>query len=126
MKYFLINILFSFLVITHFTGCSKKVDDNILLAAHKAVKNGAAIIDVRTYKEYKRHHITNAINIPIQELVKSISRVPKNRVLVVYCRTGSRSSVAADILTKNGYQVYDVATESEYNREIIIPTKNQN
>ena len=125
MKYFLINILFSFLVITHFTGCSKKVDDAILLAAHKAVENGAVIIDVRTYKEYRQHHITNAINIPIQELIKSVSRVPKNRVLVVYCRTGSRSSVAADILSKKGYQVYDVATESEYNREVKMPIKNQ-
>jgi len=117
LKYFL-NILFSLLVITHFTGCSKKVDDVILIAAHKAIENGAVIIDVRTYEEYREHHITNAINIPIQELVKSVARVPKDKVLVVYCRTGSRSSAAADILSQRGYKVYDVATESEYNREI--------
>jgi phage shock protein E len=118
LKYFLINILFSLLVITHFTGCSKKVDDEILLAAHKAIENGAVLIDVRTAEEYKHHHITDAINIPVQELVKTVSRVPKNKVLVVYCRSGSRSSVAADILSKHGLKVYDVATQSEYNRKI--------
>ncbi|MDF1882556.1 rhodanese-like domain-containing protein [Sulfurimonas sp. SAG-AH-194-C21] len=118
MKYFLINTLFSLLVMSYFTGCSKTVDDNILLAAHKAIEKGAVLIDVRTREEYKDHHIIGAINIPVQELVKTLARVPQNKVLVVYCRSGSRSSVAADILSKHGYEVYDVATQSEYNRKI--------
>ena len=123
MKHYLINILISLLVITHFTACSKRVDESILLAAQKAVENGAVIIDVRTYKEYKEHHIDNAINIPIQELVKSVAKVPKNKVLVVYCKTGNRSSAAADILSQRGYKVFDVATESEFNREVKEPVK---
>jgi len=107
-------------VLLYLSGCSK-VDDKILLAAHKAVENGAVIIDVRTLKEYKKHHIENAINIPVEELSKTVARVPKNKVLLVYCRSGSRSAASAQILAQKGWKVYDVATEGEYNREIKIP-----
>jgi len=99
---------------------SKKVDDAILVAAHQAVKKGAVIIDVRTKIEYQKQHIPNALNISIQELSKSVTRVPKNKVLVLYCRSGSRSSVATQILSQKGWKVYDVATQSEYNRKIEV------
>ena len=122
MKRFLITVISPLLLFFYFSGCSK-VDDKILLAAHQAVENGAVIIDVRTPKEYLKHHIKNAINIPLQELSKSVARVPKNRVLVVYCRSGSRSSVATQILSQKGWKVYDVATEGEFNRKIKIPVE---
>ena len=122
MQRFLITVISPLLLLFYFSGCSK-VDDKVLLAAHQAVENGAVIIDVRTPKEYLKHHIKNAINIPLQELSKSVARVPKNRVLVLYCRSGSRSSVASEILTKKGWKVYDVATEDEFNREIKIPVE---
>jgi len=124
MKKFLITLISPLLVLFYLSGCSK-VDDKVLLAAHKAVANGAVIIDVRSSKEYMQHHIPNAINIPVEELSKSVARVPKNRELVVYCRSGSRSSVAAQILAQNGWKVYDVATEGEYNREIKIPLEKE-
>ena len=104
------------------SGCTK-VDDKTLLAAHKAVENGAVIIDVRTSKEYRQRHIENAINISVQELSKSVARVPKDRVLVVYCQSGNRSSVATQILSQKGWKVYDVATEGEYNRKIKLPVE---
>lgn len=119
----LITILFPLFILIFGAGCTR-VDDATLLAAHQAVKNGAVIIDVRTLKEYKHKHIDNAINIPIEELSKSLVRVPKGKVLVVYCKSGSRSSAAAYILSQNGWQVYDVATQSEYNREVQVPIKN--
>ena len=117
MKRFLITIITPILLLLHLSGCSK-VDNKVLLEAHKAVENGASIIDVRTNKEYTKHHILGAINIPIQELLKSVTRVPKNKVLVVYCQSGSRSSVATQILTQKGWKVYDVATEAEYYRDV--------
>ena len=122
MKKLLITIFSPLLVLLYLSGCTK-VDDKILLAAHKAVENGAVIIDVRTSEEYREHHIPNAVNISVQELSKSVARVPKNRVLVVYCRSGSRSSSAAQILSQRGWTVYDVATEDEYNREVTQPIK---
>ena len=123
MKRFFITIISPLLLLLYLSACSKKVDDKILLDAHKAVENGAVIIDVRTSKEYGVHHLTNAMNIPLQELSRSLARVPKDRVLVLYCQSGSRSSSAAQILSQRGWKVYDVATESEYNREIKLALK---
>jgi F0F1-type ATP synthase assembly protein I len=45
--------LIIFLLLTFIAGCSK-VSDETLRAAHKAVDNGAIILDVRTTKEYKK------------------------------------------------------------------------
>ncbi len=123
MRKSLFTILTLLLTFTFYTGCSK-VDDATLLAAHKAVEQGAVIMDVRTIKEYQQGHIESAINIPVEEISKSLARVPKKRVLVVYCQSGSRSSYAAKILTKNGWTVYDVATQSEFEREVKEPLSN--
>lgn len=123
MRKIIITTFIQLLVLISITGCTK-VDDATLLAAHKAVKNGAVIIDVRTLKEYGHKHINSAINIPIEELSKSLSRVPVDKVLVVYCKSGSRSSAAANILSRSGWKVYDVATQGEYNREVKEPPKN--
>ncbi len=100
-----------------FTGCSK-VDDETLRAAHSAVEQGAVIIDVRTPKEFAGGHVFQAVNIPIEELAKSVSRVPKNKTLVVYCASGNRSSHATALLRQKGWTVYDVATQKDFEREI--------
>ena len=123
MRKLLSTILIPLLILISLAGCSK-VDDATLFAAHKAVENGAVIIDVRTVKEYNHQHIDDAINIPIEELTKSLARVPRDKIIVVYCKSGSRSSGAARILTKAGWKVYDVATQSEYNRKVEAPLKN--
>ena len=119
MKKTILTLFLLLLTLSLFTGCSK-VDDATILSAHQAVSNGAVIIDVRSPKEYKGKHVQNAINIPVEEIVKSVARVPKNRTLVVYCRSGSRSSHAASILRKKGWQVIDVTTQGEYERKIEI------
>jgi len=101
------------------TGCSK-VSDETLIAAHKAVDNGAIIIDVRTPKEFKTKHIKNAKNFPLQELHNSYIRLPKDKEIVVYCRSGNRSATATKLLRQHGFTVYDVATQADWEREISI------
>lgn len=64
------------------------------------------IIDVREPSEYSGGHVDGAINIPPQELLagsKKLAEVAKNTELIVYCNTGSRSAVAKNILTAQGY-----------------------
>ncbi len=115
----LVTLLF---VLNLFTGCSK-VDDATLRAAHAAVDNGAVIVDVRTPKEYAQKHVSGALNIPIEEMAKSLSRVPKGKVLVVYCASGNRSGHATALLRQNGWKVYDVATQGEFERKLPPPEK---
>lgn len=65
------------------------------------------IIDVREPEEYAMGHVAGALNIPPTELMngaKQLVDVPKDTELIVYCRTGTRSSVAKNILENLGYK----------------------
>ena len=71
---------------------------------------GVTVLDVRTEEEYQAGHIPGSILLPNE----SIGDAPpdalpdKDAVLLVHCRTGVRSSQAADKLVKMGYRhVYD-------------------
>lgn len=67
------------------------------------------LIDVRTPEEFNSGHIAGAINIPVQELPQRLAEVPTGQPVVVYCRSGSRSATAAQILDEAGYEaVYDL------------------
>ena len=72
--------------------------------------NNVTLLDVRTIREYEEKHLKNAINIPVQTLSSSLNRlqVVKNKRIVVYCRSGSRSIKASRILEKNGFTPLNV------------------
>lgn len=64
------------------------------------------IIDVREPFEFATGHVKGAINIPPAKLMagaKKLQDVPKDTEIILYCRTGSRSAVAANILQSLGY-----------------------
>jgi len=107
------------LIIGLFSACSN-VSDKDLIKARKAVKNGALIVDVRTPEEFKKKHVKNAINLPIKEIMKGKINLPNTKEIVVYCRTGSRSSTVAKVLREQGWSVYDVATQSDWERDIKL------
>ncbi len=64
-------------------------------------KEEYTIIDVRNKKEYDEDPIiASSINIPLPELNKKFSDIPKNKPIVVHCASGYRSSIATSILRK--------------------------
>jgi rhodanese-related sulfurtransferase len=66
-------------------------------------KGGLVILDVRTVSEYESGHLEGAINIPVEALSGRLSELNPNDELLVYCRTGNRSTTAVGILRENGY-----------------------
>lgn len=68
------------------------------------------LLDVRTIQEYKSGHLRDAILIPVQALSKNLGMLEqdKNKKIIVYCRTGSRSVSASRILEKNGFTPLNV------------------
>lgn len=72
--------------------------------------NNVTLLDVRTIREYEEKHLKNAINIPVQTLSSSLNSLQevKNKRIVVYCRSGSRSIKASRILEKNGFTPLNV------------------
>ena len=69
------------------------------------LKNGALVIDVRTLGEFNSRHLTNAINIPLDEINSVLpQRVKnKNQVLLLHCASGMRSGMAKNKLNAMGY-----------------------
>jgi rhodanese-related sulfurtransferase len=61
------------------------------------------ILDVRTIPEFREGHLKNALNIPVQELADRVNELDKDDELLVYCRTGNRSSTAVEILQEAGF-----------------------
>ena len=68
-------------------------------------ESGYIIIDARTQEEYDEGHIPGAILIPEYEIAdRAEKELPdKNRLILVYCRSGRRSKIAAEELVKLGY-----------------------
>ena len=87
----------------------------------KSNKN-ALILDVRTVGEFRSGHIKNAKNIPVQELSSQLKNLDtyKDDDIIVYCASGGRSSSAANILSKNGFnKVYDLGGIGNYKGKLI-------
>ena len=68
-------------------------------------ESGYIIIDARTQSEYDDGHIPGAILIPEYEIADRAENelLDKNQLILVYCRSGRRSKIAAEELVKLGY-----------------------
>jgi hydroxyacylglutathione hydrolase len=60
-----------------------------------------SLIDVRGEDEWRRDAIPGSVNIPLEHLRGRLAKIPEGPV-VVYCRTGERSSTAASLLEQTG------------------------
>lgn len=67
------------------------------------INKGGQIIDVRTKDEYQRGHIKGSINIPLQVLSHSLSKIKKDKPVITCCASGMRSASAKNILESRGY-----------------------
>jgi rhodanese-related sulfurtransferase len=61
------------------------------------------VIDVREASEYEAGHIEGAVNIPIRMLGESLSQIPSDMPVVVYCASGHRAGMAVSALHTLGY-----------------------
>ena len=92
-------------------GCSdggSATYDQISGAEAKALmdsESGYIIIDARTQSEYDKGHIPGAILIPEYEIAGRAEKelLDKCQLILVYCRSGRRSKIAAEELVKLGY-----------------------
>ena len=75
-------------------------------AAQEMVKNtNLTIIDVRTPQEYKQDHLKKARLIPALEISGRLGEIAdlRDAPILLYCRSGHRSSIAAKVLKKGGF-----------------------
>jgi NADPH-dependent 2,4-dienoyl-CoA reductase/sulfur reductase-like enzyme/rhodanese-related sulfurtransferase len=62
------------------------------------------VLDVRNLNEYEASHLRGALHLPLDELRFRLEEVPRDRSLVVHCRSGFRSHLALRILKQNGFR----------------------
>ena len=122
MKKFLVLSLITLLL----TGCSfslkrtidKDTDTKEYINATELkdimANNDYIIIDVRTPLEYEEEHIIDAINIPYGEVTNDTS-LYKDKVILLYCKSGFRADIAYQTLYNLGFKVYNMGGIEDIN-----------
>ena len=71
--------------------------------ARKLLADGAQLVDVRAEHEWEAGRIAGATHLPLAELAERAGELDKDRPVVLYCRGGTRSTMATDALTEAGF-----------------------
>ena len=77
--------------------------------AEARIQAGAMLLDVRESVEYRSGHALGAKLISLGVLPRRLKEIPKEREILVICNSGGRSSQAASLLVKEGYNVTNVS-----------------
>lgn len=117
------TIVISVLFLIIFSGCINETSqpekaqftDITVKQGKEMIDRGEVfILDVRRQDEYDEGHIKGSTLIPVQdipekELNESLRVLPRDKKILVYCRTGRRSTLASEILVNNGFkEVYNM------------------
>ena len=109
------KLVFLLLAVMVLTACGQDKENdqgavyvNITAEEAKQImdsKEGYIILDVRTQEEYDEGHIPGAIVLSHEEIAEKAEEVltDKDQLILVYCRSGRRSKIAAEALAELGY-----------------------
>ena len=109
------KLLFLILAVMLLTACAHTKENdqeaaymNITAQEAKTIMDtaqGYVILDTRTREEYDQGHIPGAIQISHDEITEKAEEVltDKDQLILVYCRSGRRSKIAAEALVELGY-----------------------
>jgi phage shock protein E len=68
------------------------------------VAQGAFLVDVRSPGEFADGHVKGSVNIPLDNLTKEIAQFRDKQNIIVFCRSGNRSSMAKTLLEQQGFK----------------------
>jgi rhodanese-related sulfurtransferase len=77
--------------------------DITVAQAYDKYQAGALFVDVRTQAEWNQGHIAKSVLIPLDELTSRLTELPRDRDIVVVCRSGARSKEGTTILRDAGF-----------------------
>ena len=67
------------------------------------IEQGAFLVDVRTAAEFAGGHVKGSVNIPLNNIPTQLAKFRNKKNIIVFCRSGGRSSQAKTILEQNGF-----------------------
>ena len=109
------QLIFLLLAVMLLTACGQDKENDqgavyVNITAEEAKRimdseEGYIILDVRTQEEYDQGHIPGAVVISHEEIAEKAEEVltDKDQLILVYCRSGRRSKLAAEALVELGY-----------------------
>ncbi|GAC1417802.1 MAG: rhodanese-like domain-containing protein [Candidatus Velthaea sp.] len=71
--------------------------------AQACLAAGAVLYDVREHDEWEAAHVANSSLIPLDTVPERIGEIPRDRDVILICRSGRRSGLAQQTLKKHGY-----------------------
>ena len=71
-------------------------------------REGAVLLDVREVDEWKAGHAPGARHVPLGDVASRPDSLPRDRRLVVMCRSGHRSSRATALLVDSGFDAVNL------------------
>lgn len=71
--------------------------------AYEKYRQNVFFLDVRTQEEWDQFHIPDTSLVPLDELTTRLNEIPRDRTIVVVCRSGNRSRQGRDILLQAGF-----------------------
>lgn len=66
------------------------------------IDEDAFLVDVRTSREFAGGHVKGSVNIPLDKVSAQIAKFKNKKNIIVFCRTGARSTQAKNILQQHG------------------------
>ncbi len=66
------------------------------------IDEGAYLVDVRNPGEFAEGHVKGSVNIPLDRIQNELAKFKNKKNIIVFCRSGNRSSQAKSILEANG------------------------
>lgn len=134
MKKIMIAAAVLMILVLLITGCSNNKEEGNMNVKTQYVKISPAeakeimdseesiILDVRTKDEYDQGHIDGSVLLPVDEISARAEEVLKEKKakILVYCRSGNRSAIAAKTLIEMGYEnVLDFGGIIDWPYEIV-------
>ncbi|MFS0672601.1 MULTISPECIES: rhodanese-like domain-containing protein [Ornithinibacillus] len=108
MEWILLILIIAFLV-NRFMPIKGITNISVQEVKDKFKENNVQFIDVRTPGEYKANHRKPFKNIPLSNLSGKMDKLDKQKEIVVICQSGMRSTKAAKMLKKQGFEtIYNV------------------
>lgn len=93
-----------YLLVATSSGAGGGLASNISVdEAYAMYQDGAFVLDVREPSEWDEFHAPNTTLIPLGELASRVGELPRDRPIVVVCRSGNRSQEGRDILLAAGF-----------------------
>ena len=68
------------------------------------INDGAFLVDVRSLGEFAEGNAKGSVNIPLDQVQNQLAKFKDKENIVVFCRSGNRSSQAKSILEQNGFK----------------------